>query len=136
MFGDLTNTSHHPFVFASTNSRSVPQIKCPDCGSSHKVTIDGWNANGMRLCMDIDGQPYYIWCQRFRCANHHGQNITFLGYDERVLQQLPGYITDQFPAIISRKSAIDKRVWALVSRQIRNGQSLDDIAGKLVGKGW
>lgn len=111
--------------------RVVSAIPCPECRSTTHVSLEGWNSNGPRRCMGINGSVYFIWCQRFKCSSQrHAKAFTFLGYDPRVLEQLPEEVSMQFPAILSHKCAVDKKVWALVTRQIRNGHPIEDIASR------
>lgn len=82
--------------------------------------------------MGLDGLVYWLWCQRFKCSNtKQHKAFTFLSYDREVIRLLPAVVADQFPAIVTTKFAVDKRVWSLIMRQIRHGHAIDDIASML-----
>lgn len=57
--------------------------------------------------MGMDGCLYYIWTQRYYC-NKCAKS--FLGYDPEAIKLLPPFVQHQFPAIMTRKFAIDKKV--------------------------
>ena len=109
-------------------------MPCPEC-AKHKlpgtVTSDGWNSNGPRRVIDTH-RHYYIWTKRFKCKNHE-RPFTFLGYDPEVLELLPQVISSQLPCIITRRSAIDKKCFALLRRLTQTGHGMETSA-RLLGE--
>lgn len=70
------------------------------------------------------GREYNIFFKTYHC------NLckkTFQGYDARALKFLPKEIQNRFPAIVNRKTAIDKRMAWLLHRQIVKCQSFKDF---------
>jgi hypothetical protein len=112
---------HLPYI----SLRIVPDIPCPIClkhGHRGKVKSEGWNQNGLRRVANLH-QHYYIICRRHKCENaiHHEHPHTFLSYDPEVVAAMPKFIQNQMPAIITRRSAFDKKALTVIEFLATNG---------------
>lgn len=88
------------------------------------VTLD--NTNHKNTDIDKIGHKY-IWCKRFRCPRPD-ESFTFLGYDPEVLDLLPAVVRKQLPCRITRRSAIDNKLLALLRRLAQTNYSFEQIA--------
>ena len=108
----------HPELFFP---KLCPVLTCPDCRGP--LTKRGWNKQGPRLVTGL-GEEYFVLCRQHSCTNC---KKTFLGYSQKLLNQLPFVIKNAFPCMIFRKAALDKALVAMLKRQITSGQSFEDF---------
>jgi hypothetical protein len=96
----------------------MPCINCGDVGGL--VIYQGWNHRGPRVVAAVP-RCYLIMCKRYKCNKCAA---TFNGYDQRAVLQMPDILQGRMPCFVGLKSAIDKKLAWLLSRQIVNSQSL------------
>ncbi|KAJ7145231.1 hypothetical protein C8R46DRAFT_1045557 [Mycena filopes] len=79
---------------------------------------DGWNSNPIaRRVVDLDS-CYYVLTKRLRCETcGKGCNM----YDQAILTQLPGNLGNEFPAFLTHRSGIDKKLMTLIRSGIAQG---------------
>ncbi|KAJ7156180.1 hypothetical protein C8R46DRAFT_1294726, partial [Mycena filopes] len=78
----------------------------------------GWNSNPIaRRVVDLDS-CYYVLTKRLRCETcGKGCNM----YDQGILTQLPGNLGNEFPAFLTHRSGIDKKLMTLIRSGIAQG---------------
>lgn len=63
---------------------------------------------------------YFVTTRRYKCK---GCNKTFLGWDDKILDRAPPYIVDTFPAIFTRRLAVDKHLFRLYRAALKSGST-------------
>ena len=85
---------------------------CPCCHSVKHVGVKDWPYAGRRV-FTADGRGHYFVCtRRYQCSEckNQGEKQTFYGYDERSLRLLPCGNGDEFPAVLTHRSGVDKKL--------------------------
>lgn len=86
------------------------KLPCVSCKQSKNVEAKEWPRPIGRRVITEDS-CYYLISRRMECK---ACKITFLGHDRRVIQLLPKYIQQDFPAWLSPRSGIDLKLLAML----------------------
>ena len=107
------------------------QIKCPIC--DRDVHSKGLHKT-VRKVLDFD-QIYYLATEWYMCQSCQK---SLLGWDRRVIEQLPSYLKEKFPAVLTLKNACDKKVITFMrSRTLGNStHALRNIILEMHSEGW
>ncbi|KAJ7784216.1 hypothetical protein B0H16DRAFT_1265442, partial [Mycena metata] len=118
---DSPEALYYPRVFVWVPSKLLPNdfsFTCIFCGKGEMRESD-WNSNpNARRVVDLDS-CYYILSKRVKCRNSCHKSCTM--YHDKILQQLPPGLRNQFPAFLTHRSGIDKNVMTLVRSTIAHG---------------
>ncbi|KIK65907.1 hypothetical protein GYMLUDRAFT_257835 [Collybiopsis luxurians FD-317 M1] len=87
-------------------------FKCR-CGGN--LTMNGYNDNPIaRHVHTSTGTDYFLFTNRYLCdsrrANNRGCGTSYQGSDPHVLDQLPQWVQEAFPAYLTTRGAVDKLV--------------------------
>lgn len=102
-----------PEFFWPTAFSSAPP--CPNCKNAEHVHSKGWNTESRRAimrdrCCDLICYRYVcLKCESIAKISRDAKtkiNYTFNGWDPDVLSQLPKYIQDAFPFLLTARSGI------------------------------
>ncbi|KAJ7681913.1 hypothetical protein DFH06DRAFT_953146, partial [Mycena polygramma] len=94
------------------------KIRCPFCDKGD-MTPGGWNSNPVaRRVVDLDS-CYYILARRLKCRQACNRSCN--PYDTKILDQLPAHLRNEFPAFLTHRSGIDKKLLTLVRSGIAHG---------------
>lgn len=130
---------------------------CPCCKSKSRVTVHGFNFKHYgRIVVGLNN-TYYIISRRYRCDSckeknkalkrsvidafqsqcmdvdmEKGFQYTFMAWNEHSLPLLPGSLSEEFPAFLTRKSGIDKTVLDLMFPLINKGMRPQAISNLLL----
>jgi hypothetical protein len=87
----------------------VGEVKliCPTCSKSDRVVAHGYPSSVPARRVVSLNQCYYILSRRYICQSC---NRTFLGHNQKVLQALPTFVSAMFPAYLTARSGLDKKV--------------------------
>jgi hypothetical protein len=100
--------TQHPCVVWAPHiqmNRVLNRMPCPVGGFNCVTGPVGMNHWGPRF---VHGKPsYYMWAARYECKNPACDINTFLGYDHRVLRFLPPSVISLFPALVTKRCALD-----------------------------
>lgn len=135
-FEEQPPLSSEPGCLTHPNTgRACPDIACPHCRKTEFVSHDGW-ATSLRRYMSMEGLCLLLQ-QNYRCSNiategvpnsgcpgikPGGKSCTFLAGDPRVLSQLPEYIANEFPCVLTKGTGL--------SRQYLERLALDVVSGE------
>ncbi|KAJ7903051.1 hypothetical protein B0H13DRAFT_1474352, partial [Mycena leptocephala] len=111
---------YHPPVFVWVPDTLVPefQLVCPFC-KTKPLGPSGRNSNPVaRRVVDLDSY-YYILARRLKYR--HSCQRSFNPYDEKILDQLPVHLQNEFPAFLTHRSGIDKKLVTLLRSGIAHG---------------
>jgi hypothetical protein len=93
---------------------------CPNCKHAVHVRANSWTSgHPFRRVVDID-RNYFLMSRQYLCktckANHKesGCTYTHMGYNLGSLRALPDYASLKFPAVLSHRSGMDKKVVAML----------------------
>ena len=104
----LATWTQHPCVVWVPHvqmSRVLSRMPCPLGGFECVTGPAGMNHWGPRL---VHGKPsYFLWTSRYECKNEECSIKTFLGYDYRVLRFLSPSVISLFPALVTKRCALD-----------------------------
>ncbi|KAH9475789.1 Werner syndrome ATP-dependent helicase-like protein [Psilocybe cubensis] len=105
------------------------RIPCPICKSTLQRHA---NISYPRRCIDIDSE-FYLIGYRYRCSvcthpKSGKHTVTFNSWDSRILSALPQDLAAEFPAILSHRSAISKRLFQYVRSSFQNGLGAKQIS--------
>ncbi|KAJ7829618.1 hypothetical protein B0H13DRAFT_2679789 [Mycena leptocephala] len=123
---DATDSSgpeglYYPPIFVWLPTLLVPpdfNINCVFCGKDI-MTDSGWNSNPVaRRVVDLDS-CYYILTRRVKCRKNCQKSCNL--YNAKVLEQFPPLLRNQFPAFLTHRSGIDKRLMTLIRSTIAQG---------------
>ncbi|KAF8078355.1 hypothetical protein FPV67DRAFT_1385023, partial [Lyophyllum atratum] len=87
---------------------------CTRCGVGHPLVRNGWNNKPVaRRVRDLHND-YFLLTARFVCnketKNNPGCGASYQGTDPEILAQLPRHVHEAFPAYLTARGAIDKRL--------------------------
>jgi hypothetical protein len=83
---------------------------CPTCGTAQHVRVKDWPYPGRRV-FTADARGHYFVCtRRYQCdeCRKTEHKSTFYGYDAGSLKLLPCGNGDEFPAVLTHRSGVDK----------------------------
>ncbi|KAG6818808.1 hypothetical protein H0H93_001463 [Arthromyces matolae] len=91
---------------------------CKNCNHKHHLVRNGWNYNPIaRRVRDLHGD-YFLLTGRFVCkkntVNNEGCGTSYQGTDPNILMQLPRHVQESFPAYITARAAIDKKLMGVM----------------------
>ncbi len=102
------------------------QIPCRREGCSGTMCGGGWAPN-LRRVMGVS-RTHYLLYLNLRCNDCNGQESSVT---DRVLEHLGPAVRSSLPLIITRKGALDKDVFNLISAQLGTGSSFSSTASQL-----
>lgn len=97
-------------------------IPCPNC---HHRLYRHTHISRPHRCVDIDS-TFWIIGYRYRCPNCvHAKSgkhtVTFRSWDSRILAVLPPFLAEEFPAYLSHRSAMSKKLFESMRCCFQNG---------------
>ncbi|KAJ7662182.1 hypothetical protein DFH06DRAFT_1325495 [Mycena polygramma] len=106
---------YHPDVFVWLPKSLLPpdfKFRCIFCERDY-MTDWGWNRNPIaRRVVNLDS-CYFILSKRIRCESESCHKSCSL-YEDKILAQLPKHLANEFPAFLTHRSGIDKKVVTLI----------------------
>ncbi|KAG6877503.1 hypothetical protein C0992_009828 [Termitomyces sp. T32_za158] len=113
-----TELYHLPvFVWLPAVLPGCPDIfRCTKCG--HHLVRKGFNANPVARRVRNLHNDYFLLTARFLCnkdaANDPGCGASYQGTDPEILAQLTRHVQEEFPAYITARGAIDKKLMSVM----------------------
>ena len=90
------------------------RLSCPTCRRNDKVEVHGFSDHYGRRVIDMHTHYYIISrryiCQHCKSANNKDTQYTFTASNEVSVSLLPYSLGNEFPAILTHKGALDKKV--------------------------
>ncbi|KAJ3124652.1 hypothetical protein HK098_000937 [Nowakowskiella sp. JEL0407] len=107
---NLPNALYCPPVYVWLPDRLIlGGLRCPDCKTA--LSKNGWCDKPIaRRVVDLDC-CFYIISQKYHCKKC---NSKFRGTSKRIIESLPLYAQIEFPAYLSYRSGLSKRVMELM----------------------
>ncbi|KAF7369576.1 hypothetical protein MVEN_00288100 [Mycena venus] len=110
---------YYPDIFVWLLKSLMPKdfnFRCIFCGSAN-MSDYGWNRNPVaRWVVNLDS-CYFILSRRVRCESSSCHKSRSL-YEDKLLAQLPKHLANKFPAFLTHRSGIDKKVLTLIRSSI------------------
>eukprot|EP01135_Chromosphaera_perkinsii_P005204 Nk52_evm1s324 gene=Nk52_evmTU1s324 len=110
------------------------KILCPECNPRMSSAtqnkggrlnkLGGWSGDRPRRVVAV-GSQYFLTSKILKCDRC---NATFSAHKDEVMNQLPIYVQNEFPAVITHKRAIDKLLLYLANSLIGRGVSPEILA--------
>eukprot|EP00158_Paraphelidium_tribonemae_P000260 Partr_v1_DN20651_c0_g1_i1_m38014 putative NA len=94
------------------------KVRCHRCRQSNSVTHSGWPNNPVARRVIGECQSYYIMTCQYHCS---ACNVRFLGHMPEVVKLLPPWVQSLFPAYLTHRSGLDKRVVRLMMSAFDEG---------------
>jgi hypothetical protein len=82
-----------------------------------------------RRIIDFD-ESFYLIGMRYRCNTCHPRS-TFQSWDPRILSLLPAPLAEQFPALLSHRSGMSKKLFAMMRCSFQNGVGAKQFSDSL-----
>ncbi|KAL0567504.1 hypothetical protein V5O48_014489 [Marasmius crinis-equi] len=85
------------------------------CRCGRRLTSNGYNDNPIaRRVRTSTGRDYLLFTNRFICdprrESEPGCGTSYQGYDPQILDQLPRFVQEAFPAYLTTRSVVDRLV--------------------------
>lgn len=118
---------YFPSVFIFDPSISYPNVKihCAQCQKHDHVALKGWPSQLPRRVIGMK-RNYYILARQYVCKKC---DYIFISTSQQTLKMLPLFIQNQFPAVLTHRSAVDKGMLCQSTflNTIRRSQSVGRI---------
>ncbi|KAK6993119.1 hypothetical protein R3P38DRAFT_2801256 [Favolaschia claudopus] len=106
---------YYPDIFVWLPGSLMPasfKFRCIFCEKDY-MSDHGWNYNPVaRRVVDLNS-CYFILSKRVRCDSPSCHKSCTL-YQDKILAQLPTHLANEFPAFLTHRSGIDKKVVTLI----------------------
>ena len=104
-----------------------PKLRCPCCKSDEHV-VEGSFSPALRKFVDVQGMGLILTqqytCTNPACAAEGKRTKHFLATDDDVISQLPLYVRNEFPVILTKGSGVGSVYAECVARDQVNGTCL------------
>eukprot|EP00158_Paraphelidium_tribonemae_P005262 Partr_v1_DN27252_c1_g3_i4_m38925 putative NA len=94
------------------------KVRCHQCEVSKYVTHAGWPNDPVARRIIGESRSYYVLSCQYSCSSC---NIRFLGHMPEVVKLLPPWVQSLFPAYLTHRSGLDKKLVRLMMSAFDEG---------------
>ena len=107
-------------------------MSCPTC-MSRQIRTHGWSHHPGRRVISMRGH-YFIISRRYKCLKCEDENqpYTFMGTNEEMISNLDFSLSQKFPALLTHRSGVDKKLLEWFRPLINFGIRTEQIARMLL----